>query len=172
MARKVTGQQKPAAPKGAAGVNDLDVLQPDRQVTIGGEIITVREYRFWEGLQVRAKAAPFFHDLFALFDQAGAAPSFDDISDLLGQHQEDTIVLVAQACGKPVEWIRELDDEDGEALLITWWLANAGFFTRRVLRRAAAARMAPANQSHSAGPVSTTPSSKADTSEASESSPD
>lgn len=162
MARKLEPQQSPAAPFGAAGANDLAVLQPDHEITIAGEVITVREYRFFEGLKLRAKAKPFFDDLYALFDQSAAAPSFDDVCDVLGRHEQAVVDMVAQASGCNEAWIRALDDQDGDALLLTWWLANAGFFIRRVMRRAAQARFASASQS--AGDGSSTSSSPADTS--------
>lgn len=164
MAEKVSKGKTPAAPKGAAGANDLDVLQPDREITIDGRLVTVREYRFWEGLKMRAAAKPFFDGLYALFDQASVAPSFDDVADLLGEHQDAVVSMVAQATGCEPAWIRELDDQDGDALMLTWWMVNAGFFIRRVMRRAAQARFAQGNQP--AGPASTTPSSQPGTFEA------
>ncbi len=122
----------------------------------------VREYRFFEGLQMHAQAKGFFEDLYAMFEQSSAAPSFDDVADLIGAHQDDVVKMVATSTGCEPEWILGLDDQDGDALMLTWWLANAGFFIRRVMRRAAAAQIAPVNRS--AGLESSTTSSPLDTS--------
>lgn len=163
MARKVTkAGGAPAAPKGAAGVNDVEILSPDQEITIDGRVVLVREYRFFEGLKLRARARPFFDDLYSLFVLAGPAPSFDDVSDLLGEHEAAVVDMVALSTGCEPEWIRGLDDQDGDTLLVTWWLVNAGFFIRRVMRRAAQERLASASQS--AGPASSTLLSQPDTS--------
>lgn len=163
MARRSNGQQAPAAPQGAAGANDLEILQPDRVVTIAGQVITVHEYRFFEGLRIRALSAGFFNDLYALFKVGGAAPSFDDVTDLLVDHEDAVVAMVAQASDCDPEWIRGLDDQDGDALMVAWWLTNAGFFIRRVMRRAAEAHLAK-RPNPSAGPASSTSSSPPDTS--------
>ncbi|GGK08560.1 DUF6631 family protein [Luteimonas terricola] len=167
MARKATGQAKAAAAARAAAAakdpaapapdTDLQIMDPDSQVIIDGQVITVREYRFFEGARVRLMAKPFFDALYALFSDAGAAPSFDEIVELIGQHEDDVAAMVAAATGLPPARVKALDDADGEALLLTWWMVNAGFFTRRVLRRAAHARLQAASQPD--GPASSTTSS-------------
>lgn len=112
MARRDNGQQAKAAPKGAASVKDLEILQPDNEVTIGTEKIVCREYRYLEGLKIRAKAKPFFAALYAMFDASKGAPSFDDVSDVIGEHEETVVHLVAQSCDRSPDWVRELSDED------------------------------------------------------------
>ena len=166
MARRVDkpGTRK-AAPKGAAAASeDLQVMQPDGELVIQGRAITVREYRFFEGAKLQAQARPFFDGLYALFDRDGTAPSFDEIEALLGEHEDAVVRMVALASGCDADWIRELDDQDGNRLALTWWLVNSGFFIRRVLRRAAAARLSP-------GVESSTPSSTPATSEPQANSP-
>lgn len=172
MARRVDSEQPAAAPKGAAavkdpGAQDLAILQPDGEITIAGERITVREYRFYEGLRLQAQARPFFDALYALFGMGERPPSVDDIAVLLGEHEEATVAMLALATGKPETWIRELSESDGDALLLAWWTVNGSFFIRRVMRRAAQDRFG----SRSGGLGSTTPSSRPDTSPHPETSP-
>jgi len=162
MARRAEKPGAPAAPQGAVGANDLAILHPDAELEIGGRKVTVREYGFFEGGRIREQAKPFFSDLYALFDADGAAPSFDDISSLLVRHEDLVVGMVAAATGMPAGEIHALGDEDGEALMVTWWMVNAGFFTRRVLRRAAQERFAQGSQR--AGVASSTSSSAPDTS--------
>lgn len=140
MARKVNAANSaaPAASKEAAGADDLEILNPDFELSIDGEKITVKEFRFFEGLALRAQAQPFFDDLYALLGQPGGPPpSFDDFEvGLLAKHESLVKAMVAISTGKSVEWIESLGDEDGEALMLTWWQVNSGFFIRRVMRRA------------------------------------
>lgn len=161
MARKATTQADKAAPKGAAEVNDLDTLNPDREIHIDGRVITLRQYRFFEGLDQRARNKPFFDDLYRMFEEHKAPPSFDDVLDVVALHPDAVIEMVVDSAGVEAAWVRELEEYDGERVMLAWWTANVGFFIRRVLRRAAAQRLA----SPSAGPASSTPSSPPDTSE-------
>lgn len=156
MARKVTpdGSGAPAVPKGAAGADDLAVLSPDAVLTIDGEEITVHEYRFFDGLAIRAQAAPFFDGLYqVLGQQGGPPPSFDDIEMMIANHVELVKALVAMSVKRPVEWVAQLGEADGDALLMTWWQVNQNFFIRRVMRRALQERL---SASPSDGPGFTT----------------
>jgi hypothetical protein len=161
MATKVD-KATPAAAKAAVGVDDLDVLQPDRAITVAGRRITVREFRFFEGLRLRAQHAPFFDDLYALFTSAATPPGFEQVALVLGAHQGAVADMVALATDTEAEWVLGLGDADGDSLLVTWWLVNAGFFVRGLMRRAAQQRLAARP---SDGPASTTSSSPQDTSE-------
>lgn len=158
MARKVTdANAAPAASKEAAGADDLSVLMPDGQLTIDGQTITVNEYRFFDGLALRDQARPFFDDLYTLLapeqhDQP--PPSFDDFEiQLLAKHKALVMQMVALSTGQTPEWVAALGDEDGEAVMMTWWQVNSRFFIRRVMRRALQERMS----NPSAGVSSTTP---------------
>jgi hypothetical protein len=133
MARKVS--DKAPAGKPAAGTDDLAILQPDGQVTIAGEDITVREYRFFEGLRLQTEEKPFFDDLCALLSQ-GPAPTFDDVLRIVSEHSTSVVSMVALSCDRPFDWVEGLGEADGDALLLTWWQVNSAFFIRRVMRRA------------------------------------
>jgi hypothetical protein len=157
MARKVTadGNGAPAAPKEAAGADDLQVLSPDVTLTIGDEQVTVHEYRFFEGLALRAQAQPFFDDLYTMLGYgAQPPPSFDDLEMVAANHMAVVMSLVALSVKRPVAWVSALGDADGSALFMTWWQVNSGFFIQRVMRRAMQERL---NANPSAGHASTTP---------------
>ena len=154
MAKKVAPDAtKVPAAKPAAGAEDLNILMPDNELTIGGEKIVVREYRFFEGLRLQADEKPFFDDLYVLLAEASRPPSFDDVLDLIGRHDFSVALMVGLATDRPIEWVQALGESDGDALLLTWWQVNSGFFVRRVMRRALQDRMAG---SRSDGLASTT----------------
>lgn len=156
MANKITadGKGAPAAAKDAAGADDLQVLSPDVTLTIGDEQVTVHEYRFFQGLALRAQAQPFFDDLYAMLGHdTQPPPSFDDLELVAAQHMDLVVSLVALSVKRPVDWVSALGDADGSALFMTWWQVNSGFFIQRVMRRAMQDRL---NANPSAGHASTT----------------
>ena len=120
--------------------NDLQALMPDMDVEIDGENVTVREYRFKEGLQIAAKAKDFLNDLEHLFlqDDGQAVDEVDliDLQSLFGTHEDLITWLVSKSCDKSVEWVNGLSDSDGMALLNVWWTVNQPFFTRRLVQAA------------------------------------
>lgn len=161
---------KPAAKGLAAGkaapepVNDLEVLAPEAGAAIGGEVVVVREYGFFEGARIAPIAAPLLADLQAVFG-TGAAPQLDSVMDVLIEHADITRRLLAIATVQPSDdanatavevarrekWLETLNDADGELMLLLWWQANSGFFIRRLLRNAAKEKV-----SQSAGAGSST----------------
>lgn len=132
MARKLTTNAKPL-PNGA---EDLEILYPERTLTVGGKKLTVREYGFMEGLALQQQAAPILNALVVASAQPTDA-GFERIMDVLADHSEELLALVAQAADVEPAFVRGLTDSDGQALLMTWWLVNGGFFVRRVVRRLA-----------------------------------
>jgi hypothetical protein len=156
MARKfaVEDVPMPAAPQGAAGANDLAILSPDLTVDIGGETVTVREYRFFEGLQLLQTQVPFFDDLYATMSREGARPGFYDVMLVFAKHEEGISLMVAKAIDRDIDWVRNLRSSDGEGLMLLWWEVNGGFFIRTIQSRAVDARLAG---SRSDGAGSTTP---------------
>ncbi|MGH8039901.1 MAG: DUF6631 family protein [Stenotrophomonas sp.] len=161
MARKVDRTKKPGAPK--SGVpDDLDVLHPERSTVIAGREIMVREYGFIEGARLAPKIKPLTDDLHVLIADADVPPGFDAISEVLASHIEVVLELIAIAANVEPEWVTGLNDQDGDFLALLWWQANASFFIRRVLRKAAQEKVARSL----AGAGFTQPSSALDTGEA------
>jgi len=159
----VAHKVKPRKPAAKAAGNDLDVLFPDRTLTIAGEEITVREYRFLEGLKVQAIADPVVAALAQIALTGGdATPEVQDA--VLAQHAEAVAMLIALACDKPMQWVAQLRGAEGEALQQAWWAANAGFFVRRVRQRvrvrvldmARKASAGSASSQHSPAPATAT----------------
>lgn len=137
-----TAKPKRAQPNVAAGADDVNVLHPDITLTIAGRTVTIREYRFVNGLSVRAKALPFTRALQAQIESGSAVT--EDILDVMAAQQELVRELILDAIeGSDAEparaeieqWIVGLDDEPGELLMLTWWGVCGPFFVRQVARR-------------------------------------
>jgi len=167
MATKVD-RRRAARPAAAgpteAATRELEILHPERRLTIGvgaaARTVTVREYGFVEGNALRPQYKIFLDALYALISGSGASPTFEMVEDLLAAHQPEVLALIATAADLEMADLAALSDEDGYRLMQTWWVVNAGFFIRRLIslaaRQAAQRRAAPEPQ---AGGASTTPSS-------------
>ncbi|MEI2428693.1 hypothetical protein RDV84_00165 [Lysobacter yananisis] len=164
MARKLNQPSKVAA-EAAAAAAELQVLHPDRALPIADRMLVLREYGFFEGLQVSGLAKPFTDALFQLLKQSSEMPPVEDFVDVVGEHTEVVRHLVAWSAtaqnDDPAEfarqvsetaaWINTLGESDGELLLLAWWGVNGPFFTRRLFRKRVEA------ESRLAGPGSTPP---------------
>jgi hypothetical protein len=136
-------------------LHELNVLLPDRTLTLAGEEITVREFRFAESLELAPLAAPIIADL-ASMATADEAPAGSALFAVLGVHQEAFLELVARSIGRPRAWIEGLSRKEGRALALTFWEVNADFFlddvrlealTRRLLGAESDGESSPSNSS-------------------------
>ncbi len=140
---------------------ELEILFPDVEITVrdpdtGHPVdLTVREFRFLEGLEARSIARPIIE---ALADVVGSSTDleFALVDAALAENAEAWIALVSRACGMKPEWIARMRDVDGDALAEAMWSANRDFLLRRVVTEVAA-RREKANRSGSGS--SSTPSS-------------
>lgn len=131
MARKFDPDKprKKAAAKPAPGDDDLEILHPEREPTIAGRKLVVREYGFVEGLKQRPLYAPLIKTLEPVLAE-GELPELEDILDLLAEHADRLPQLMAIACDQPTEWVARLGHEDGYHLMLVWWGVNGPFFMR------------------------------------------
>jgi hypothetical protein len=122
--------------------DEIQILHPDQVVLVGGEQVTVREFRFMEGLRVQAQAAPMLEDLAALLvPGASDKLEIEPLLEVFAAHGEIFEQLLAKSTGRSVEWVRGLSDEDGRTLAFAFWSANSGFFVRRLMTRVLSARL-------------------------------
>lgn len=146
-------------PEQAAEATDLEILFPDREITVTGKTVTVRELRFAEQLQHHHLLAPLAAALESTDPTSLAgAGSINRIYDLLAGHAEQVLALVALCCDQDEAWVHSLPAVDGENLMLTWWGVNCRFFIRRVWRPRLAEQA-----SRQAGASSSPPSSAPDT---------
>lgn len=114
-----------------ATADDLAILHPDRTLTLGGRAITLREYGFFEGLDVADRAAAFIADLILASDDG--ALRYAHVRRLFGRHRAVIPVIAAQAGDVDVPWLEALSPDELELYLATWFAVNAAFFVREVL---------------------------------------
>ncbi len=114
-----------------ATADDLAILHPDRTLTLGGRAITLREYGFFEGLDVADRAAAFIADLILASDDG--ALRYAHVRRLFGRHRAVIPAIAAQAGDVEVAWLEALPPDDLELYLATWFAVNAAFFVREVL---------------------------------------
>ncbi|MEI1029104.1 DUF6631 family protein [Pseudomonas aeruginosa] len=158
MARK-----KPVNPRGqpadSAPDDSLSVLFPDRQLAVGGVEVTVRELSFSEQLRHNHLLAPLADALAAVPpEQLDGPESINVIFDALARHADALRELLAISCGQSVDWVDALPADDGEALVLTWWTVNNGFFVRRLWRpRLLAMALASSPPGAESSPTSSAP---------------
>jgi hypothetical protein len=146
MATKV-----PAAPSPeTAAADDLAILHPDRTLVLGGRTIVLREYGFFEGLDVADRAAGFIADLIAASDDG--ALRYAHVRRLFGRHRAVIPSIAAQAGDVDVPWLEALSPDELELYLATWFAVNAAFFVREVLAELREAQLLAAGAS--AGAIS------------------
>ena len=119
----------------AAG--ELEVLFPDVGLSVNdpdsGEAVslTVREFRFREGLEAQAVGRDL---IAALAAHAGGEerPALDTVmvDALIGEHADAWLALIAVACGRRAAWLERLRERDARAVSLAMWEANSDFFFR------------------------------------------
>lgn len=157
MARKLE-RQVPAD----SGADDLEILHPERVVVIGGRTVTVREYGFVEGLRLRPLMQGLLDGLHQLTAD-GQELTLEGVLGLVSAELEPVLELVTIAAGVERGWLDELNDADGQLLLLAWWGANGPFFVRQLQTRLLTELLARQHRARlvagSAGVTSTPPSS-------------
>ncbi len=123
----------PAAPadEATSTADDLAVLRPDRTLPIGGRHVTIREYGFFEGLDVADRASAFIADLVAASEEGTLR--YTQVRRLFGRHRSVVPSIAAQAGDVEVAWLEALAPDDLEIYLATWFAVNAAFFVREAL---------------------------------------
>lgn len=90
----------------------------------------MREYRFVDGMRVRAKAKHLVQDLHQQI-AAGEALT-EDVLNVLAVHADLVRELVIEATfGADADWYDALDDANGTQLLIAWWSVCGPFLSDR-----------------------------------------
>jgi len=148
---------QPMGTSAKAGEGDLAILYPERKTTIAGRSITMREYGFVEGMQLSALVEPVADALSDVAFAAGESLTPAALRPAFAGHLDAVTTLIAAACDQSVEWVRGLDDADGQALMLLWWVTNADFFVRRVIEAITVRQMETASDGQTSTPSSPRP---------------
>lgn len=170
MARKVTKQKVAPAAEEPSAASALVQIKPDVTIVVGDRTVTVREYGFFEGLEVAHQAEAFIRDIHTL--SADGRLQYARIRRLLGVHRDIVIDIAAKAADVEPEWVRGLEQSPLEAdlFLSTWFAVNASFFVREVLVEVREARQLKAMSTGSA-PSYSSPAPASEISTGSDASP-
>jgi len=99
---------------------DLKAILPQsKTLVIGGEVITLRPFRFDQIPEILPRMAA----LMTLIENGSAAVMMAAPALLHDLHE-----LFALATGKPVEWVQDLDAASGIELTVALAELNEGFF--------------------------------------------
>jgi hypothetical protein len=126
MAQQVTSPMPTPDP-----ADELNVLMPERTLSLDGRPITVRELGFFESLRLQAPIARLVETLSTLSASSGI--DLTVLHTVCAAESEATIDLLAQACDQPRDWVATLRASEGDLLLMTFWAVNADFFLQRAL---------------------------------------
>jgi hypothetical protein len=130
MAHKVQ-KKAPAAAELDSAADAVEALKPEASVTIAGRAIVVREYAYFEGLEVAHRAAGFIADLHAMATHGELR--YATARRLFGKHEDVVVAIAAQAADVEPDWVRSLKPNAAEAFMSTWFAVNVGFFVREVV---------------------------------------
>ena len=129
--------------------NNLEVLMPNREITLAGETITVREYSFKDALTIGNEIDQFVALIVAEMNSTNKL-SIEQADLIIINNLELVYSLISTSIQKPITWIEALSYEDGLQLLDWWWVVNSGFFmnavTRKIIRQNASKQINQANQ--------------------------
>lgn len=143
--------------------SDLEILFPDREVTIAGKTFMMRELRFAQQLQYQPLLQPINKQFDQIkLDEQPIEDSANNVLDILTLEYESVIQLMAICSGQSVQWIKSLPSSEGEELILFWWATNSRFFIRRQIRKAQL-KMQMNLAVKTTGAESSTPLSKQDT---------
>lgn len=127
------GRQEDATPaaEDTSAAEQLQAIQGGLPLEIAGRAITIREYGFFEGLEVASRASALIDDMKALGSQG--ALRYAAIRRLFGKHHLMVVSIAAQSAGVEPAWIESLGDEDKDTFLSTWFGVHSSFFINEVI---------------------------------------
>jgi len=106
--------------------NDLNILFPERTLTVGGKTLTLREYSFKESLQLNDQLQPLINAISGLIE-GESMPELSQVIAVFAKEHDRLIELVAIAADCEVSFIENLSQQEGQQLLLLWWSVNAPF---------------------------------------------
>jgi len=149
-----------AADKAAAEAAEAEILYPQRTVTLSGlGDVTVHEITFVQGMEQGANIRPLVAYLATVFAD-NANPDYDDIAAVFEAHLDAVMRLLSITTRLTMPELADLNDTDGQLLLMTFWSVNAAFFTQRLVRMNLKSHL----QTQATAPVQTVASASANSS--------
>lgn len=155
MAKKIGSKAKLGTESPAS---ELEILHPERSITLSLGPVTVREYGGVEWLRLLPRAAQLVEAISAQIE-VGVAPRYEDALNIISTWVDELLPLVAQAADLKTEQLEGLAAPELELLLMTWWGVCGHFFIERAMNRVMVARQEKRVRDQLAGASSTQHSS-------------
>nr|WP_308006596.1 DUF6631 family protein [Xanthomonas albilineans] len=150
MARKVEQSVPPLA---ADADDSLVALHPNMTITVAGRAVTMREYGFFEGLEVAARCPGFIASIAGMVNANNL--SYARVRRLFGLHRGEVVHAAATAANVEVEWVDALQGADAELFISTWFGVTGGFFVHEAVQEVVELRgLQPANPTPTSGTAS------------------
>lgn len=116
--------------------NELEILNPEREVTLGDKVYTIREYGHVEWLKLLYKVEPLVALVHERIDtQCIERLSAEDVLLLVSEHFDVMMPIITQAADMTLQELDSLEFKEIQALITTWWNINGPFFINRALAR-------------------------------------
>jgi len=134
-------------------MSDLDVLLPERSITIGGEEVEVSPFKFGQ-----------FKKVIAIIQQVGGyleSPPQEWIASLGDEAIESLATLALFCISKDRQWLDELPGDQAFDLFLKVLEVNADFFARKI--QAGSTALIKVINSATGGPLPSPDSSETDT---------
>ncbi len=84
----------------------------------------MREYGFFESLELLPLLEPILVDLEEQAKAGAPWPGIEAVPSFLGNHFSVLVHLIAKAASVDMEWMRGLGADDGYELVWWWWIVN------------------------------------------------
>lgn len=114
--------------------DDLAVLMPNREITLSGEKVTIREYSFKDALTIGHQVDQFVSLMVAEINGSNQM-TIEQADSIIMGNLELVYSLISTSIQKPVSYIESLSYDDGMQLLDWWWVVNSRFFMNSVARK-------------------------------------
>lgn len=144
-------------------------MRPEIKLSIADREIVMREYDFFESMEIVYDDPAFLEGCLQAFTAGGGRDPWEAMRPLFGKHRAFCKRAAALAAGVEVEWIEGLaNPRDVDALMSAWFAVNGHFFVHEVAvmlrgRRAKAASAGPKSSPASPPTDSATPTASAAT---------
>lgn len=108
-------------------------MRPELKLTISGRSIIMREYDFFESMEIVYEDPAFLEGCLQAFTAEDGRDPWESMRPLFGKHRAFCKRAAALAAGVEVEWIETLaNPRDVDTLMSAWWSVNGSFFVHEV----------------------------------------
>lgn len=120
--------------------SDLEKLLSTREIEVGKEKLTIREYSLIDSLALYQVIDPFVEALAEVM-KASEMPDVELVRAVMADHKERIPELIGRAIDRPAAWVAKLSAADSLILIDWWWVLNRAFFIGAATRKIRASQV-------------------------------